>query len=327
MLLAMHIPDGFLNLRVWLPLLVVAVAFLAFALRQVRLDVGDRLVPMMGVMAAGVFAGQMVNLPLPGGFASGHLLGGVLAAVVLGPWGGLVAISAVLVVQCFVFGDGGVTALGANILNMACIGSAGGYALYAALRRLMGGTAGTVIAAMVASWLIVPLAAVAFAVEMSLSGEGQFTKLATLMLAYHIPIGLGEALLTGLVVAWVVRVRPDLIYNSADLTAPVERLGKVIAVGLSTGLAVAIFLAPFASELDDGLEAVADKMGFKERAEDVPFAPFPDYQLPTSSKAEAEIPAWFRTAEVVTSLLGCLGTLVTWGAAFVVARSVRIGAT
>jgi cobalt/nickel transport system permease protein len=327
MLLAMHIPDGFLDLRVALFIAVVAAAGLAFALRQVRLAVGDRLVPLMGVMAAGIFAGQMVNFPLLGVPASGHLMGGVLAAAVLGPWGGLVAIAAVLVVQCFVFGDGGVTALGANTLNMACIGSTGGYVLYAALRRLIGGKAGTVIAAMLASWLIVPLAALAFAVEMSLSGTAPFTRLATLMLGYHILIGLGEALLTGLVVAWVVRVRPDLIYNSADLPARPERFGKVVAVGLSLGLAVAIFLAPFASDLDDGLEAAADKLGFKDRAVEVAFAPLPDYQLPAAGRAEAEMPVWFGTAAVVTSLLGCVGTLVTWGVALAVAKSVRIGAT
>jgi cobalt/nickel transport system permease protein len=269
----------------------------------------------------------MVNIPLPIVPASGHLMGGVLAAAVLGPWGGLVAISAVLVVQCFVFGDGGVTALGANILNMACIGSAGGYLLYSALRRLIGGKTGTVIAAMVASWLIVPLAALAFAVEMSLSDYQHFSTLATLMLGYHMLIGLGEAILTGLVVAWVVQVRPDLIYNSADVPAHSERMGKVIAVGLSAGLAVAIFLAPFASELDDGLEAVADKLGFKEQAVEASFAPLPDYQLPGDNRPEAEMPAWFGTAAIVTSSLGCLGTLVTWGVAFAVARSVRIGAT
>lgn len=326
MLLAMHIPDGFLNFKVALCLLVVAIVGLAFALWKLRLAVGDRLVPMMGVMAAGIFAGQMVNfrIPMLGTGASGHLMGGILAAAILGPWGGLVAISAVLVVQCFFFGDGGVTALGANILNMGILGSTCGYFLYASLRRLIGGKSGTVMAAMLASWLIVALTALAFAVEMALSGFSQFTTLATLMLSYHILIGLGEAVLTGMILAWIVQVRPDLIYNSVDVAAPTRRMRKIVAVGLTTGLAVAIFLTPFASEFDDGLETVADKMGFKERAEEVAFAPFADYQLPAN--VERQVPAWLRTASVATSIVGCVGTLVTWGVAFLVARSVRMGA-
>jgi cobalt/nickel transport system permease protein len=323
-LLAMHIPDGFLDP---LPLAVtalLAILAVAYALRRVRLAVGDRLAPLMGVMAAGIFAGQMVNFPLIGLQTSGHLMGGVLAAAILGPWGGMVALTVVIVVQCLVFGDGGVSALGANVLNIAVIGAGIGYIVYSSLRRLIGGDQGTAIAAVIASWLIVPLAAIAFAAEMSAGGQVAFRPIATLMLFYHALIGLGEALLTGSVIVWIQRVRPDLLYGSATAYQQSPRLRQAVAAGLTFALAVAIFIAPLASGWDDGLEMVANRLGFADQATDVSFALFPDYALRNPSDGQTS--DWLQAAAVVTSLLGCLGTLITWGFALTVARSVRAGA-
>ncbi|HEX4149362.1 MAG TPA: energy-coupling factor ABC transporter permease [Pirellulales bacterium] len=327
MLLAMHIPDGFLDPATCLVTALISLAVIGYALRRIRASQGDRLVPLMGVMAAGIFAAQMVNVPLVGAQASGHLIGGVLAAVVLGPLGGAVALTAVLVVQCLLFGDGGVSALGANVLNMAVIGSIGGYWIYAGLRTWLGGPRGTVIGAVVASWLIIPISALTFALEMSAGGQVAFRPIATWMLFYHVLIGLGEAVVTGLVTAWLLRVRPDLIYDADALDQGPRRWGRVMAAGLTLGVAIAVFAAPFASELSDGLETVAVRLHFIDRAREVGFAPFPDYEVPTAKAdvAPTKSTRLLSAAAVTTSLLGILGTFAAWGFALVVGSGARLG--
>ena len=153
----MHIPDSVLDAKVIVATAVVGAAGLAIAVRRLERQLGDRTTVLMGTMAAFVFAAQMVNFPV-GPAVSGHLLGGVLASVLLGPWAGAVVIAAVLLVQCFLFADGGVTALGANFVNMGLIGAVGGYAIYAPIRRAIGGQKGVLIAAMAAAWFSVLLA-------------------------------------------------------------------------------------------------------------------------------------------------------------------------
>ena len=165
----MHIPDAVLDPRVAVATGAVGAAGFAYALGAVERRLKERTTPLMGMMAAFVFAAQMVNFPVGPG-VSGHLLGGVLAAVMLGPWGGAVVIGAVLIVQCFLFGDGGLTALGANFLNMGLIGSVGGYAIYAPIRRALGGRRGVLAAAMVAAWFTVLLAAGFCSVELAATG-------------------------------------------------------------------------------------------------------------------------------------------------------------
>jgi len=158
----MHIPDLVLDPKIAALTSAVGVGGLAYCLRKTTHELGERTTVLMGSMSAFVFAAQMVNFPV--GAFSGHLLGGVLASVLLGPWAGAVVIAAVLLVQCFLFGDGGVTALGANFINMGLIGAAGGYAIYAPLRRMIGGQRGVLIAAMAAAWFSVILASGAFAI-------------------------------------------------------------------------------------------------------------------------------------------------------------------
>src|SRR5262249_3909211 len=154
----------------------VGAAGLLYAVRKLERRLGERTTVLMGTMSAFVFAAQMVNFPVWFG-VSGHLLGGVLSAVLLGPWAGAVVVAAVLIVQCFLFNDGGVTALGANFINMGLIGSVGGYAIYAPVRRAIAGPKGTLIAAMVAAWFSVLLASGAFAVELAVSGRrGDFLQ-------------------------------------------------------------------------------------------------------------------------------------------------------
>src|SRR5215831_6274147 len=211
----MHIPDAVLDPKVAAVTGVLGTAGLLWAMRKLERELGERTTVLMGTMSAFVFAGQMVNFPVGPG-VSGHLLGGVLSAVLLGPWAGAVVIAAVLLVQCFLFNDGGLTALGANFVNMGLIGSVGGYAIYAAFRRVITGPKGVLIAAMAAAWFSVLLAAGAFAVELGASGHrDDFLRILSWMALVHAAIGLGEAVITGMVVRFVLLRRPDLLEPDA----------------------------------------------------------------------------------------------------------------
>jgi cobalt/nickel transport system permease protein len=271
-------------------------------------------------MAAFVFAAQMVNFPLTMFLipASGHLLGGVLAAVLLGPWAGAAVIAAVLLVQCFLFQDGGLTALGANFVNMGLIGSVGGYAIYAPIRRSIGGHRGFLIGAMAASWFSVILSAGAFAVEFSASGRwSQFLDVLGWMTLVHAAIGVGEALITGMVVRFILLTRPDLLDDGSKPDVSLaSRWSGVALAALGISLAVAIFLAPFASESPDGLEFVgSQKVKFLPPEGQGPApaitAPLPDYELPASS----------RYKRLATSGAGLIGTMVVFGVGLGLART------
>lgn len=173
----------------------------------------DRMVPLMGVLSAFVFAAQMINFPVMGG-TSGHLLGGVLAAALLGPWAGATVIACVLIFQCLVFQDGGLTALGANIFNMALMGTVGGYFLYRLVTKLWGGPKGVAIGAAAAAWFSVVAAASLCALELALSGTSPLGLVLPAMIVVHAVIGIGEGVITGLIVGFIVKTRPDLIYDS-----------------------------------------------------------------------------------------------------------------
>lgn len=278
----MHIADGILSPEVCLATGAISVGAVGYSLRRLQSSLADKTVPLTGMMASLVFAGQMVNFPLPGAPVSGHLLGGVLAAAVLGPWAGCLAITLVLVVQCALFADGGLTALGANVLHMAVVGSMGGFAVMAVIRRLLGNTkSGTIAAAVVASWLSVMAAAALFCLEFRLSWPSpepplDFATIFTLMVSYHSLIGIGEALITGAAVGFILAQRPDLISAPAEGAGVARGLGRVVAAGLVCALAVGAFLSPLASEFPDGLEAVAERTQFAERAWSRPLL-FEDY--------------------------------------------------
>ncbi len=208
----MHIPDGFLTANTWIPTWLISIGGIAYCLRRTYQVLKERMIPLMGVMAAFIFAAQMLNFPVIGG-TSGHLIGGVLAAVFLGPYAGALVITVVLVVQCFIFQDGGVTALGANVFNMAFIGTMGGYFLYRLLWKAIKGTKGLIIAAGIAAWASVVVASIACAIELALSGTSPIKIAFLAMAGVHAFIGIGEAVITCLVIAFVVKVRPDLIYE------------------------------------------------------------------------------------------------------------------
>lgn len=308
----MHIPDSVLSAPVAAATGLVGAAGFAYGLKRLEGKMGERTPVLMGMMAAFIFAAQMINfLVLPK--VSGHLLGGVLAAVLLGPWAGSVVIGVVLVVQCLLFGDGGLYALGANYLNMGLIGSLGGYAIYAPIRRAIGGRGGVVIGAMAASWFAVIVASGAFAVELAASGRWRdFPTILGWMALVHAAIGLGEALITGLVLRFLLLTRPDLI---PDVEGPraAGRWGQAALAGLGIALALAVFLAPFASEQPDGLEFVGEKLGFLgEGAGPVVAAPWSDYQWPGLGRAPA----------LATAAAGGTGTLIVFAAGIVLARAV-----
>lgn len=208
----MHIPDGFLSPGVWGTAWVFSAGGIGFCIKKTKQILKDKMVPLMGVMSAFIFAAQMLNFPVLGG-TSGHLLGGVLAAVLLGPYAAAVVITVVLITQCLIFQDGGLTALGANILNMSFLGTMGGYFIYNILRRTLGGVKGIIAGTAVAAWSSVVIAASACAVELAISGTTPLSVALPAMAVVHMFIGIGEAIITCLVVAFVFKVRPDLIYK------------------------------------------------------------------------------------------------------------------
>jgi cobalt/nickel transport system permease protein len=220
----MHVPDGFLDAPTSVATGVVAVAGVGFALRKARTELDDRTAPMAGLVAAFIFAGQMMNFPVGAG-TSGHLLGGALAAVLVGPWTGALCISVVLLVQGLFMADGGITALGTNITLMALCGSFFGYAIFRGLRAVLPQRIGMVPpAAGIAAFVSVPLVAVVFTLLFAIGGTApvELGSVFTAMVGWHTVIGVGEGLVTGLVIAAVVGSRPDLVYGARGLAGASE---------------------------------------------------------------------------------------------------------
>lgn len=217
--LAMHIPDGFLSLPVSLFTWIASIILIAIALNRVQGDYQERAVPLMGVSAAFIFAAQMINFPIPGG-TSGHLLGGALAAALLGPWAGSLVIAVVFMVQAVIFQDGGLTVLGANIFNMAVIGTFAAYYVYRGIRFSFGRNSwrGMLISTAVTAWLSVVVAALAASVELALSGTIPLALAVGAMLFWHFLIGIGEAIITVIAVSYVWRSRSDLLFDPPRIT-------------------------------------------------------------------------------------------------------------
>jgi cobalt/nickel transport system permease protein len=211
----LHIPDGFLAARVWIPLWGIGAGCTGLWIRRTGRVLKDKMVPLMGMMAAFIFAAQMLNFPVAGG-TSGHLIGGVLAAVLLGPAAGALVIAIVLVVQCLIFQDGGLTALGANVVNMSLFGAVLGYYIYAGIRGGSNREGRILTAAAVAAWVSVVAASAACAVELALSGTSPLRVALPAMVGVHCLIGIGEAIITCLVIGFVLKVRRDLMYGMGE---------------------------------------------------------------------------------------------------------------
>lgn len=219
----MHVPDGFLDAPTSVATGVVAAAGVALALRGARRELDDRTAPMAGLVATFVFAAQMINFPVGAG-TSGHLMGGALAAVLVGPWTAVLCMSVVLLVQGLVMADGGITALGTNITLMGLVTVAVGWGVFAVLRRVLPSRLSIVApAAAVGAFLSVPVAALVFTGLFAVGGTAPVDLGAVLatMLGWHVLIGIGEAVVTGFVVASVVATRPDLVHGARSLV--VER--------------------------------------------------------------------------------------------------------
>jgi cobalt/nickel transport system permease protein len=206
----MHIPDGFLSPRVWVPLDVVSASFVAIALRRVAAEFEEKAVPLMGVLAAFVFAGQLINIPVAGG-TSGHFLGGALAGALLGPWAGLTVITVVLMVQCFLFQDGGVAALGANIFNMGILGAMGGSLLYRLGLQTFRGRRRVFWSGFFAGWCAMLIPALSCASELAVSTVVSWTTGMSVIGGVHTLLGLLEAVVTGAVLESLAKARPDLL--------------------------------------------------------------------------------------------------------------------
>lgn len=207
----MHIPDGFLSTGVSVAAWVGSAGGLSYAVRRVDETFGERQVPLMGVTAAFIFAAQMMNFPVAGG-TSGHLLGGALAAILLGPWAGMIVLTSVLAVQALLFQDGGLLALGANILNMSIIGTPIAWLTYAALRRMLGERDwAAMVSGFAAAWLSVVVASLVAAVELAISGTSPWVVVLPAMGVVHALIGLGEGLITVAALAFLRATRPDLL--------------------------------------------------------------------------------------------------------------------
>ena len=217
----MHVPDGFLDAPTSVATGVVAAAGVALALRGARRELDDRTAPMAGLVATFVFAAQMINFPVGAG-TSGHLMGGALAAVLVGPWSAVLCLAVVLAVQAMLMADGGITALGTNITLIGLVTVVVGWAVFVALRTVLPRRISLVApAAALGAFVSVPVAALVFTGLFAVGGNApvDLGAVAAAMLGWHTVIGIGEAAVTGLVVASVVAVRPDLVRGARPLLA------------------------------------------------------------------------------------------------------------
>ena len=230
---SLHAADRFLTVPVSLVMWAVVVVVIAIAVRQTNRTMDERSVPLMGVMAAFIFAAQMFNFQVAGG-TSGHLLGGVLAAILLGPWAGTLVMACVIAVQGLMFSDGGLVVMGANIFNMGVVGTLGGFAIYIALCRVLGGEdRARIPASAIAGWLAVVLASVAMSLELIVSGTSPAEVVLPAMLGVHAFIGIGEALITASALAFISVTRKDLLDLRPDRAAALA--ARTVASGATGG--------------------------------------------------------------------------------------------
>jgi len=305
----MHLPDAILDTKTAVLCAGTAAAGVGLAVRQVRTSLQPRQIPLLGLSAAFIFAAQMLNFPVLGG-TSGHLVGGVLAAVLLGPSAAVIVISCVLIVQCLMFSDGGLLALGANIFNMAIVNVCGGYFVYRLVKKLMqmDEHRATVFAAAFAAWCGTVLASISCAGQIALSKTAPWSLVFPAMANVHMLIGVGEGLATGLIVLSILRRRADLVGGLQE-SGPRAQFGFAV-YGLLLCFGLALFVAPFACPWPDGLERVTEALGIhgNSRAANA-LAPFPEYRLP-----------WIGSTTLATAIAGLLGTIVAFIAAYVMAR-------
>ncbi|MCX4629442.1 energy-coupling factor ABC transporter permease [Streptomyces sp. NBC_01443] len=304
----MHVPDGFIDAPVSIAAGVAAAGAVAVSLRGARRELDERAAPLAGLVAAFIFAVQMLNFPVAAG-TSGHLLGGALAAILVGPYTGVLCVSVVLLMQGVLFADGGLTALGVNVMTMGVVTVVVAYAVFRGLLKLLPDTRRSVtVAAFAGALLSVPGAAVMFTLLYALGGttDVPLGKVFTAMVGVHVLIGIGEAVITAATVGAVLAVRPDLVHGARGLAAPLKlRVGGVLVdapatapaavpaavaarstkpvwiTGLVTALVLAGFVSFYASASPDGLEKVAADKGIDQNVKEHAAAdsPLADYSV------------------------------------------------
>jgi cobalt/nickel transport system permease protein len=301
----LHIPDGFLTLIVSLVFWLITIILVGLAVSKTNQSLGERQIPIMGVMAAFIFAAQMLNFPIAGG-TSGHFLGGTLAAIVLGPWAGILVMTAVVGIQALLFQDGGLLVMGANIFNMGIITAVIGFGLY---RMVISQKRGLRLAfAGIGAWIATMTAALFTALQLWLSGTTRLEIVVPAMLGVHSIIGLGEALITMAALTYIEQTRPDLLGSEHSQGAGGR--GWIIA-GILVSV-IALFLSPMASGNPDGLERVAQDLGFLNQRLGSPYQILPDYTVPL-----------FGDTALSTILAGIVGVVVIAGFIILIGRNLR----
>jgi cobalt/nickel transport system permease protein len=304
--IAMHIPDGFLSVPVFIFLWLITIPIVGYALKRVGADLGERQVPMMGVLAAAIFAGQMLNFAVAGG-TSGHLIGAALATIILGPWAAMLVLTCVISIQALIFQDGGLLVLGANIFNMAIVAVAVAYMVFRTVRGLAGDRPWSIFAAgFLAAWASVELAALGTALELSLSGTSPANIAIPAMGGIHALIGIGEGLITVGALAFLHASRRDLLKINQTR---IIRGNLVWVIGLVLALLLAI-ASPLASRHPDGLISVATHYGFISTEKEPLIKIIPHYLFPGVANNT-----------LATILAAVLGTLIVFIVAFSVAYS------
>ncbi|MEV8452699.1 energy-coupling factor ABC transporter permease [Streptomyces sp. NPDC052095] len=337
----MHVPDGFIDAPVSAVTGVVAAGAVAVGLRGARRELDERTAPLAGLVAAFIFAVQMLNFPVAAG-TSGHLLGGALAAILVGPYTGILCVTVVLLMQGILFADGGLTALGVNVLDMGVVTVVVAYALFRGLLKVLPRTRRSVTAASFVSALVsVPAAAVAFTLIYWVGGTTDIPigKVFTAMVGVHVLIGIGEALITALTVGAVIAVRPDLVHGARGLATTLKLRvdGELVdapapaaepapapaaarshrglwATGLVTALVLAGFVSYYASSNPDGLEKVAADQGIDKKAEEhaAKDSPLADYGVKDVADA--------RLSGGLAGVIGVGATVVVGSGVFYVLR-------
>jgi cobalt/nickel transport system permease protein len=296
----MHIPDGFLSLTVSIVCWIITIMTLGIAISKTNKSLGERQIPLMGVMAAFIFAAQMINFPVAGG-TSGHLLGGALAAILLGPWAAMIVMTAVIAVQALLFQDGGLLVMGANILNMGLLTVTVGYGLYRSVSNRSNPV--KLAAAGIAAWLAVMTAALITSFELWLSGTSQLQVVIPAMLGVHTLIGLGEAFITVSALTFILKTRPDLLGRESESV----KAGRAWVIpGMLIALGV-VLLSPLASMNPDGLNRVAMDLGFINTTQ-FHFGPLAGYKVPFfESLSLGKILAGLIGVAVVAAIISLIG--------------------
>ncbi|MGV8025732.1 MAG: energy-coupling factor ABC transporter permease [Anaerolineaceae bacterium] len=273
----MHIPDGFLSLILSLILWIISIIVIFIALKQYAKEKNSQKLPLMGVLAAVIFAGQMLNFNVVGG-TSGHLLGAALATILVGPWEAVLVIASVVSVQAIIFQDGGLLALGANIVNMAVIGVAVSYAVYSVLNKVIKkGKWAIGIKGFIAGWCSIFIAALAAALELAISGTSPANISVPAMGGIHALIGIGEGLITLAALMFIATTKKEMLEQTEEKSKSIDRSILIGGIGIALLLAV---LSPLASAYPDGLEKVAEDLGFLSKGQGPLYNIIPDYAFP-----------------------------------------------